>query len=194
DYLLEAVNQYFEHRLTRDDIVHSYSGIRPLFDEDAAHDARAASRDYSLVLDSGVLSVYGGKITTFRRLAEEAVNMIVDARGENRPAWTATAFLPGGDFPDSLATFTQHVIQSYPFLPEHLAARLASHYGTRVHELLSGVTDVSDLGEHFGAGLYQREVDFLVTQEWARHAEDILLRRTKLGLVADDAMRQKLEF
>src|SRR5690606_8967839 len=138
DYLLEAVNQYFEHRLTRDDIVHSYSGIRPLFDEDAAHDARAASRDYSLVLDSGVLSVYGGKITTFRRLAEEAVNMIVDARGENRPAWTATAFLPGGDFPDSLATFTQHVIQSYPFLPEHLAARLASHYGTRVHELLSG--------------------------------------------------------
>lgn len=194
DYLLEAVNQYFDKRIRREDIVHSFSGVRPVFDADASHDARQASRDYSLVLDNNILSVYGGKITTFRRLSEEAVDMIAQARGEERPGWTANAFLPGGDFSESLAAFTQNVIESYPFLPDHLAARLASHYGTRVHELLGGVTDISDMGEHFGAGLYQREVDFLVTHEWARHAEDILLRRTKLGLVADETMRQKLEF
>jgi glycerol-3-phosphate dehydrogenase len=194
-YLCDAVNQYFDKPLSAMDIVHSFSGIRPLFDTDDGHDARKASRDYSLVLDDdNLLTVYGGKITTSRRLSEEAVGMIVTARGEQRSAWTANATLPGGDFHDSLAAFTQSVIEDYPFLPEHLAARLSSHYGTRVHELMSGVADISDLGEHFGATLYQREVDFLCSQEWARTPEDILLRRTKLGLVADDATWQKLAF
>lgn len=193
-YLLDAVNQYFMRQLTTADIAATFSGVRPLFDDGAA-DARAVTRDYTLHLESRVLNIYGGKITTYRKLAESAVDMIVTDRGEpDRTPWTHTAALPGADIGASLPSFTQSAIETYPFLPEQVVARMASHYGTRIHELLSGAHSVADMGDHIGAGLYTREVDFLMDREWARMPDDILLRRTKLGLLADTAMRQKLTF
>lgn len=188
DYLLQAVNLYFTKQLTRDDIRYTYSGIRPLFD-DGEEDAKAVTRDYKLTFSDGCLSVYGGKITTFRRLAEEAVDLLVP----HLPAWTATDILPGGDIGESLAAFTNQVIEAYPFLPETVATRLASHYGSRVHELMQGITTIEGMGQAFGHGLYAREVDFLIDQEWVRSADDLLLRRTKLGLRTDAATREKLD-
>ena len=188
DYLLEAVNLYFTKQLTKQDIRYTYSGIRPLFD-DGEEDAKAVTRDYKLTFSDGCLSVYGGKITTFRRLAEEAVDLLAP----DRPAWTAGDILPGGDIGDSLAAFTNAVIEAYPFLPETVATRLASHYGSRVHELMHGITSLEGMGQDFGHGLYAREVDFLVDQEWVRDADDLLLRRTKLGLRTDAATREKLD-
>jgi glycerol-3-phosphate dehydrogenase len=192
DYLLEAVNQYFNTPISRNLIQYTYSGIRPLFDDSSTENARAVSRDYHLTLDNDCLSVFGGKITTFRRLAEEAVDKILAARHEHRPHWTARAVLPGGDIGGSLTEFTQKIIDTYPFLPERLATRLASHYGTRVHDLLRGVTSMAEMGKHFGNDLYAREVDFLVAGEWARRPDDILLRRTKLGLHVDETTKHNL--
>jgi glycerol-3-phosphate dehydrogenase len=193
DYLLEAVNLYFTKQLTRYDVRYTYSGIRPLFD-DGEQNVSKVTRDYKLVLADDCLSVYGGKITTFRRLAEEAVDLIVADRDEDidRPRWTQNAVLPGGDIGSSLSIFTKQVIEAYPFLPENLAARLASHYGTRVHQLLEKASSMADMGMHFGYDLYAREVDFLCKTEWASQPDDILLRRTKIGLHTDPATREKL--
>jgi glycerol-3-phosphate dehydrogenase len=191
DYLLGAVNQYFNVPVTRDTIHYTYSGIRPLFD-DGSTEQRRVTRDYHLTLDHGCLSVFGGKITTFRRLAEEAVDKILADRQETRPHWTAKEVLPGGDIGASLSLFTQKVIDTYPFLPELLLTRLASHYGTRVHDLLRGTTSLADMGTCLGNDLYTREVDFLVAQEWARNPDDILLRRTKLGLHINDKTKENL--
>ena len=183
EYLLEAVNMYFTKQVSARDVLYTYSGIRPLFD-DGESNASKVTRDYRLTLQDHCLSVYGGKITTFRRLAEEAVNMILYEQGtaEDRPAWTAGDILPGGDIGDSLASFTQEVIEAYPFLPEEMAARLASHYGTRIHMMLNKAQSLTDLGMHFGGDLYQREVDFLCEYEWAKTPDDILFRRTRIGM------------
>ena len=184
-YICAAANEYFEVPLSPHDVVWSYSGIRPLFD-DQARNASEVTRDYVLHLDGGpapMLSVYGGKITTYRRLAEQAVNMLARPLGFNGGAWTRDAPLPGGDIPDAdIGGFTSRCVERYRWLPERILRHYVRTYGSEIHSILAGRESVDDLGEHFGAGLYASEVEHLVEHEWARTTEDILWRRTKMGL------------
>jgi len=191
DYLLEVVNMYFTNQVTRSDIQYTYSGIRPLFDDGSKENSRV-TRDYVITLEHHCLSIYGGKITTFRRLAEEAIDRILDDARNPRPHWTGKAVLPGGDIGDSIASFTQSVMQAYPFLPEAMATRLASQYGTRIHDLLRGIRSLSEMGTHFGADLYSREVDFMIQYEWVRNPDDVLFRRSRIGMKAPPEVKEKL--
>jgi len=156
--------------------------------DDGASAAQQATRDYVLELDAPaggapLLSVFGGKITTYRRLAEAALAKLAPHIPPLPPAWTARAPLPGGDFPhDGVAALNVETSRRYPFLPEHLLRRLLRSYGTRVADMLGDARAMADLGVEFGAGLTAREVDFLRRTEWAMTAEDILWRRTKRGL------------
>ena len=194
DYICAAANLYFKSSVTPDDVVWSYSGVRPLFD-DRAKKASEVTRDYVLELErdpAPMLSVYGGKITTYRRLAEQAVDLLSRPLGVDRPGWTRDAPLPGGDIPDAdIASFAAQCAARHSWLPEGLLGHYARHYGTETDALLSGCGSVADLGEHFGAGLYAVEVDHLVRREWALTAEDVLWRRTRkgLGVPADGAER-----
>lgn len=187
DYLLAAASEYFAAPVTRDDIVWAYSGVRPLYD-DGASAAQEATRDYVLKLDGdattgAALNVFGGKLTTSRRLAEAALEKIGDVLGRKGAAWTRTGTLPGGDFgPKSFEAEVRRLGLDYSGLGTGLLRRLMRLYGTRARALLGDAGSESDLGTHFGADLYQAEVDYLVAQEWARTAQDVLWRRTKLGL------------
>ena len=194
DYLCALANRYFQRQLAPHDVVWSYSGVRPLLEDDA-RSAAAATRDYYLERDlSGppLLSVFGGKITTYRKLAEEAVDWIAPLLGRTpTPAWTADAVLPGGDLfgpkPDSrgVLEFYRWVAalrRRHPWLPEALALRYARAYGTRVETLLEGCAVLADLGAELAPGLYEAELGYLMTHEWAACAADVLWRRTKLGL------------
>jgi glycerol-3-phosphate dehydrogenase len=190
-YLCASVNQYFSRGITPGDVVWSYAGVRPLYD-DAANNASAVTRDYVLDIDrppgaAPVLSVFGGKITTYRRLAEHALRKLVPeitgAPATWRTAWTADAPLPGGDIPGAqFQTLLAALAENAPFLPPARALRLARAYGTRVWRLLGNARSLQDLGEDFGAGLTRAEIEYLVAQEWAETADDILWRRSKLGL------------
>ncbi len=196
-YLCDLANRYFVRRIGPEDVVWSYSGVRPLVD-DAAHDVSAVTRDYVLDLDTAaapLISVFGGKITTFRKLAEEVVDRLGPLLGDARPAWTAKyAPLPGGDIAEAdFARFAADFAAEHPWLPPDVAQRYARAYGTRARRIVAGATGVGGLGEHFGAGLYAAEVDYLVRIEWAETADDILWRRSKLGLRADAAIRQRLD-
>ena len=198
DYICTAANAYFETPLSPRDVVWSYSGIRPLFD-DQARNASAVTRDYVLHLDRGpapMLSVYGGKITTYRRLAEQAVDLLAGPLGFDARGWTRHVPLPGGDIPDAdVVGFTARNAERYSWLPERLLRHYVRHYGTEIHALLAGRDGVDDLGEHFGAGLYAAEVEHLVEYEWARTPEDILWRRTKTGLrMPEDGVRRLSAF
>ena len=185
DYICAAANVYFENPVAPRDVVWTYSGIRPLLD-DQAENASAVTRDYVLHLDPApapMLSVYGGKITTYRRLAEQAVDMLAGPLRINGSRWTGDAPLPGGDIPNAdIGAFTAQCAARYSWLPERLLRHCVRHYGTDIHTLLAGRSSTGDLGEHFGAGLYAAEVAYLVEHEWARTAEDILWRRTRKGL------------
>lgn len=185
DYLIDAANGYFRQSLTRGDLIWAFSGVRPLYD-DGASEARSATRDYVFELDADgapLLSVFGGKITTYRRLAGEALARLGVGDGPLGPDWTATAPLPGGEFPvEGLGALVQRLIGTYPFLTPAHAARLARAYGARASRVLGSAKRFADLGEDFGATLTQAEVDHLVDQEWALSAEDVLWRRSKLGL------------
>ena len=185
DYICAAANEYFETPVSPGDVVWTYSGIRPLFD-DRTENASEVTRDYVLHLDRGpapLLSVYGGKITTYRRLAEQAMNMLAGSLGCGRRGWTHDAPLPGGDIPGAdIGGYTERCAARYSWLPEALLRHHVRHYGTEIHALLAGCAGIGDLGEHFGVGLYAAEVEYLVKHEWARTPEDILWRRTKLGL------------
>jgi len=187
DYLCAAASEYFREPVTREDIVWSYSGVRPLFDDHASA-AQEATRDYVLKLDRpadapGVLSVFGGKLTTHRRLAEEALERIEEVLGRRGRPWTKRAKLPGGDFaPTDFTGEVSRTAARYPGLPLGLISRLVRLYGTKTAVLLGEAKSLDDLGPAFGGGLTAREVDYLVAHEWARTAEDILWRRTKLGL------------
>jgi glycerol-3-phosphate dehydrogenase len=190
-YLCDSVNHYFKQPVSPDDVVWSYSGVRPLFD-DASKNASAVTRDYVLDIDqpegeAPVLSVFGGKITTFRVLAEHALKKLVPtiagAPADWRRAWTRTAPLPGGDIKDAhFDTLLQALRVRAPFLGEAQALRLARAYGTRVWTILGNATCIEDLGQSYGAGLTQAELDYLISEEWAETAEDVLWRRSKLGL------------
>jgi len=186
-YLLAAASEYFRRPATRADIVWSYAGVRPLFD-DGASAATEATRDYVLKLDAAdgappLVNVFGGKLTTYRRLSQRVVDMIGESIGRKGTQWTRGATLPGGDFP---ATGYEQLVADlggeYPALEAALLRRLARAYGTQARSLLGRAATTADLGQHFGAGLYAREVDYVATREWAVTAEDILWRRSKLGL------------
>ncbi len=190
DYLCRAVGRYFRPPVRKEDVVWSYAGVRPLYD-DAAKDPSAVTRDYVFDLDlaegAPLLSVFGGKITTFRKLAEHAVARLQKALGFEAGPWTAGAPLPGGDFEDGdFDGFLAGFRRRFPWLPEALATRLARAYGRRAEKMLEGATSLADLGRDFGAGLYEREVGYLYAEEWARSAEDVLWRRSKLGLFAGE--------
>ncbi len=186
DYLLAFANDYLKQPITADDIAWTFSGVRPLYD-DGASSATAATREYVLVFDdkdgAPILNVFGGKITTFRRLSEQVVDRLIATRNRSGEAWTADAPLPGGDFPvDGADALIAALLSRYPFLDESWATRLVRTYGTDADKLLSDATSVDDLGRSFGAGLTEREVEWLMDHEFARTAEDVLWRRTKLGL------------
>lgn len=186
-YLCAAINRSFRTTIGPADVVWSYAGIRPLHD-DAAADASAVSRDYLLDLDAPAgqapaLSVYGGKITTYRRLAEHALERLARGTRSLGPAWTGDAPLPGGDFAyGDFEAFLAEFARVAPFLPPETARRLARAYGTKARTILGDARSLADLGQAFDGGLTAAEVDYLVRAEWARTAEDILWRRSKLGL------------
>jgi len=185
DYLCTAVGRYFAQEVRPADVVWSYAGVRPLYD-DGESDPSDVTRDYVLALDeldgqAPMLSVFGGKITTSRKLAEHAMEKLEDAGLKAGKPWTASAPLPGGDFPD-FETFLSSLREIYPQLDPHWLKRLAHRHGTRALILLDDVRTPTDLGRDFGGGLYEREVTWLRREEWATDAVDILWRRTKCGL------------
>jgi glycerol-3-phosphate dehydrogenase len=191
-YLLELANAYLERPLTTSDIVWSYSGVRPLYD-DGATDPSAVTRDYVLKVDAlpgdagparaPVLSSFGGKITTYRKLAEHALRELAPYFPGMKAPWTAKAPLPGGDLPRrDRAAWVSELTRRYPQLPPSLLRALAHRHGTRAVDILGDARTAADLGIDFGADLTAREVDYLVREEWARSADDVLWRRTKCGL------------
>lgn len=192
-YLCAAASEYFEKPVHDEDVVWTYSGVRPLFD-DGASMAQEATRDYVLRQDGAsgdapLLNVFGGKITTYRVLAEAVLEMIEANLQARRPAWTKRASLPGGDFPlDGFAALLTEVQGKYPFLDAEQSERMVRAYGTLIYDFLADASTLSDLGVDFGQGLTEREVAYLMENEWARTAEDVLWRRTKLGIEADDAL------
>ncbi len=188
DYLLKVVNRYAVKPLTPDDIVYSFSGVRPLYDNNADANASAVTRDYVFEVDDPageppLLSVFGGKITTFRKLAEHALDKLAKTFPTMGRAWTATATLPGGDLPNAdFGAFLRTLRGEYPWLPAGLAEHYAHLYGTRARQLLGDARDMAALGQHHGSLLYEREVAFLRDTEWALTPADVLTRRTKHGL------------
>ncbi|WP_345900360.1 glycerol-3-phosphate dehydrogenase [Martelella sp. UBA3392] len=185
DYLCRFASEYFEKPVTTDDIVWTYSGVRPLYD-DGASSATAATRDYVLSLrkeGAPLLSVFGGKITTHRKLAEAVIHKLSHYFPQAGGDWTATSTLPGGDFPVAeTAAMPDRLARDYPFLDHAAALRLIRSYGSECWDLLGTAKTPADLGRHFGAGLYEAEVRWLMEKEFARTAEDIVFRRTKRGL------------
>jgi glycerol-3-phosphate dehydrogenase len=186
DYLLDFASKYLKQPVTRDDIVFTYSGVRPLYN-DGATSATAATRDYVLKLDQSaggpILNVFGGKITTYRKLAESALAEIAPFFAQTGPQWTAGVALPGGDFPvDGVAALTEKLKTKYSFLTERWLNRLVKAYGSEVFDLLGDAKTEGDLGQNFGSNLTEREVNWLIEREFANTAEDIIWRRSKLGL------------
>ncbi|MEM0977434.1 MAG: glycerol-3-phosphate dehydrogenase [Pseudomonadota bacterium] len=185
-YLLDAVNLYFRQAVSEDDIVWTYSGVRPLVEE-ATETVTSTSRDYELFMSQEIgaplLNVFGGKITTYRHLAEEAGNMICLQFRHPIPPWTRGVRLPGGDFErEDVDTLERQLRTQYPFLNADWAKRLMRMYGTDAWDLLGDAASLEDLGKQFGATLTEREVAWMRDREWAKTAEDVLWRRSKLGL------------
>ena len=196
-YLCDSVNAFFATPVTPADIVWTYSGVRPLFDDGSAN-ASAVTRDYVLALGTKegpqILSVFGGKITTYRTLAEHALKKLAPFFPQMGEPWTATAALPGGDIPDGdFAAFLADVRRRWPFLESTTALRLARAYGTRLSGILGDATQMAALGRDFGGGLTEAEVTYLRRHEWARTADDILWRRSRLGLHTGPETRAALE-
>lgn len=185
DYLLKVMNSHFQQQLTREDIIATYSGVRPLCDDESDNPS-AMTRDYTLVLSqeqpAPLLSVYGGKLTTYRKLAESAMHQLKSFFHKLKPDWTAKALLPGGENFFDETRLLDELQQRIPEVPPLLAKRWIHGYGSRVWKMLNGGESIAALGQHFGHGLYQQEVDYLVAQEWAVSSEDILKRRSKLYL------------
>ena len=196
-YLCEAVSRYFSQRVPPESVVWSYSGVRPLYD-DQSKSASAVTRDYVFDVESPggeapMLSVFGGKITTYRKLSEHALSRLQPLLGREAPNWTAGAALPGGDIPDAdFAGFAGDFGREHDWLPAPLARRYARAYGTRARRMLAGAKSLDGLGESLGDGLYEAEADYLLRQEWALRAEDVLWRRSKLGLHVSEATRDRL--
>jgi len=188
DYLCRAANQYFSTAITSEEVIWTYSGVRPLYD-DGASEAQAATRDYVLDLDetgAPMLSIFGGKITTYRRLAQHALDKLerhLPAKARARRNWSGETPLPGGDFPvQGFEALVKDVAREYFWLGAPQSHRLARAYGTRARTILDGATNWSSLGRDFGNGLTEAEVTYLMREEWAEDAADVVWRRSKLGL------------
>lgn len=198
NYLVSVVNHHFKQKICPDDIVSTYSGVRPLLDDDA-DSPEAVTRDYTLELDvsegrAPLLSVFGGKITTYRKLAEAAVNSLCEFFPGAGACWTATAALPGGGF-ESQQRLLRQLQRQYSWLSEKILCRFVRSYGTLSFRILLGCKSIQDLGQHFGAGLYEREVEYLLGHEWAFDVDDILWRRSKLGLfLSSEEQRELAEY
>jgi glycerol-3-phosphate dehydrogenase len=200
-YLCAAASEYLAKPVTQEDVVWTYSGVRPLYD-DGASKAQKATRDYVLTLDAPegaapLLSVFGGKITTYRCLAEAVLEKIgthLAKTGHGRPAgWTGKEKLPGGDFPvQGFEMLAADLIADHAFLSPAHARRLARSYGTRSRDILGGAKSRAELGQDFGGDLTIREVEYLMREEWAKTADDVLWRRSKFGLKIDKAGQAKL--
>ncbi len=195
DYLCKIASTYLTRHLTPADVVWAYSGVRPLYD-DGSSDPSAVTRDYVLKLDRGdadqapLLSVFGGKITTYRRLAEAALSELSVFFPKMGKPWTQSEPLPGGDVPrGDIAAYGRALAARYPGIVADLREALLHRHGTRTPRVLGDARATTDLGTHFGHTLYAAEVDYLVAQEWARDAEDVLWRRTKCGLHLTAAQR-----
>jgi len=186
-YLCRAANRYLARPVAPTDVLWTYAGVRPLYDDGSANPS-AITRDYTLRLDADagiapVLSVFGGKITTYRKLAEHALTKLEHWFPDMQPAWTAGTPLPGGELPQGWEKFTEVELRArYPWLSDPLRRALARRHGAAVPEVVADAHALGDLGTYFGAELFAREIDYLIEHEWARTAEDILYRRTKTGL------------
>ena len=197
DYLLQFASTYLKAPVTAEDVVATYSGVRPLYN-DAASSATAATRDYVLKLDNSagapLLNVFGGKITTYRKLAEQALQQISEHAPQMGQVWTAGVALPGGDFPvDGVDEIIRQLITKFPFLTAPWARRLVKAYGNEAFDVLGAAQLASDLGEDFGASLTAREVTWLMDKEFAQTAEDVVWRRSKLGLRLSPAQIERLQ-
>lgn len=193
-YLIDVVNRYFKVKLRASDVITRFSGVRPLFD-DGKGNPSAVTRDYVFDLDdqqnAPLLHVFGGKITTFRKLAEHAIQKLSPFFPNMGADWTRGATLPGGDMPHAdFDSFLEQVKARWPWLPQPLRKHYARLYGTRIDKLIGHANALGELGRHFGGQLYEAEVRYLVENEWAQQAEDVLWRRTKHKLHLDDAQQQ----
>lgn len=196
-YLCAAYSAHFDADITRDDVLWTYSGVRPLFD-DGESENRAVSRDFYLYehLESRapMISVFGGKLTTYRVLAEQVMGRLLNLDNRYAPPWTTDAPLPGGDIPQGdFDAFVRRQRERYSWLTADLLRRYARSYGTRMERFLEGARGLEDLGVDFGGGLYEAEVVYLIRYEWAREAQDILWRRSKLGVHVGDETLAALE-
>lgn len=198
-YLLDILNGYFKVDLTADDIVSSYSGVRPLFDDDSSKGASAVTRDYTFELDGGngqapMLSAFGGKLTTYRKLSEAALEHLQPFLPQMQPPWTRDVALPGGNLPeDGFESWLAELRRKVPWLPAALAGHYARNYGSEAEKLLEGAASLADLGEHFGGLFYAREAEWMMENEWAISAEDMLTRRSKHYLFMSGDERRRLE-
>ncbi|WP_312181864.1 glycerol-3-phosphate dehydrogenase [Pantoea sp. CTOTU46764] len=193
-YLIDVVNRYFKVKLRASDVITRFSGVRPLFD-DGKGNPSAVTRDYVFDLDdqqnAPLLHVFGGKITTFRKLAEHAIQKLAPFFPSMGADWTRGATLPGGDMPHAdFDSFLEQVKARWPWLPQPLRKHYARLYGTRIDKLIGHANALGELGRHFGGQLYEAEVRYLVENEWAQQAEDVLWRRTKHKLHLDEAQQQ----
>ncbi|VVN07550.1 Aerobic glycerol-3-phosphate dehydrogenase [Pseudomonas fluorescens] len=196
NYLLKVVNAHFKKQISHDDILHSYSGVRPLCNDESDNPS-AVTRDYTLALsgageEAPLLSVFGGKLTTYRKLAESALAQLAPYFKHIKPSWTALATLPGGEDMTTPQALSSRIRDQFDWIPSEISRRWATTYGSRTWRMLEGVQSLKDLGEHIGGGLYTREVDYLCSEEWATTAHDILWRRSKLGLFTTVDEQQKL--
>ena len=197
-YLLNFVNEYFQKPVTKKDIVWSYAGVRPLY-EDGSKSASAVSRDYFLDFKfnnniAPILHIYGGKLTTYRKLAEAALDKVSVVFPNMKKKWTSESYLPGGDFEiNSFEKIIQNIQKSHTFLDEALIRRLVRLYGTDSYKMLENKLKKNDLGQCFGSGIYAFEVDWGIKNEWVTSSEDFLWRRTKLGLYLDKYASKLIE-
>jgi glycerol-3-phosphate dehydrogenase len=198
EYLCESVNRYFKRTVQPADVVWRYAGVRALYNDHAAP-AQAVTRDYDLELERAavgapLLSVIGGKLSTYRSLAEAALEKLQPLVGGSPRSWTGGSPLPGGDLPGGeLEPFLDEALRRWPFLPPPVARRMAHAYGTRMERIVGDAGSFDSLGEHFGAGLTAAEVDYLRAHEWAAAPDDILWRRSKLGLHVPSSAVERLE-
>lgn len=197
DYLIQFINQYIDKPITAEDVMWNYSGVRPLYD-DGADSATAATRDYVLKVDKSrgapALNVFGGKITTYRCLAESAMEEIEKELASTGKAWTAGESMPGGDFPvDGVENLVQQLLDQFNFVDERWALRLVRAYGTDSKKVLGSAQDAKELGRDFGASLTEAEVNWLMDKEYAQRAEDVVWRRSKLGLRMTPEQIEKLD-
>ncbi|MGH8750488.1 MAG: glycerol-3-phosphate dehydrogenase [Burkholderiales bacterium] len=194
-YLCDAVNRYLKSAIAPADVVWRYSGVRALYDDGRSNPSQV-TRDYKLILDADgglpLLSVFGGKITTYRKLAQQALDRLAPWFPKMKPEWSAGTPLPGGDCMD-MQRLIGELMQAHPLFPRDLLSTLAHRHGSLTREVLKDAQKEADLGQHFGAGLYQLEVDYFIEHEWAQNADDILWRRTKAGLHVSLVQRAALE-